>query len=96
MADDTQYTPYPWDEWCKELPAGKAMMVTRFVDYKCDSRSFAGQVYTQARARNLKVTVTVFESFVLFAFFKANSLMKPNMPAYSQVKKVRKQYGLSI
>lgn len=93
MADD-RYTPYPWDKWGNELPDGKVWMVTRFVDYKCESRSFASQIYNEARRRGMKVTVTVFESYVLFAFFRADSLWKPNMPALPQVKKIRKKYGL--
>lgn len=85
---------YPWDKWTGELPEGKAWMVTRFLDYQCESKSFASQIYHEAARRGQKVTIQVFDNYVVFAFFNPNSYWKPNMPAMKTVKQLREKLGL--
>lgn len=85
---------YPWERWSGPLPEGKAWMVTRFLDYHCESRSFATQIYKVAAERGQKVTVQVYDNYVVFAFFDADSFWKPNMPALKTVKQLRKRLKL--
>lgn len=86
---------YQWDKWSTPLPDGKAWMVTRHLDYTCESHSFGSQLYRVAAEWNMKVTVQVYENYVVFAFFKADSYWKPNMPALKNVKALRKKLGLN-
>lgn len=69
-------------------------MVTRHLDYACESRSFGSQIYQEAARRGLKVTLQVYENFVVFRFFEANGFWKPNMPALKTVKQLRKRLNL--
>lgn len=82
---------YEWDKWSGPLEEGQAWKVTRFLDYDCESASFATQVYQEAARRNLKATVTVFPSYVLFRFYKESDFWKPNLRAFPAVKDLRKQ-----
>lgn len=85
---------YPWGKWSGALKDGQAWMVTRWVDYDCESSSFASQIYQEAKRRNMAVTVATFEGYVLFVFYKRDSLWRPNLPAYKDVQKLRRKYQL--
>lgn len=85
---------YDWERWMRKLPEGRAWMVTRHLDYKCESRSFAGYVYRVARERGLRATVHTLDDYVLFCFYDPTSYWKPNMPALKDVKKIRKKLGM--
>jgi hypothetical protein len=84
---------YKWlGKWAaRELKPGVAFQAFRGKDYECLSISFAGQVYAAAYALGLKATCSVFEDCVVFAFYHPDAFMRPNMPAYPVVRKMRSQ-----
>ena len=97
MAEDLpkgRQSKYAWDKWTGDLADDKAWMVTRFLDYHCESKSFASQIYQEAARRGMKVTVQVYDSYVVFKFFASNSFWKPNMPALKTVKNLRRKLGM--
>lgn len=91
--ENSRTSKYPWERWSGRLPEGKAWMVTRFLDYQCQSKSFASQIRKVAAERGQKATITVFENYVLFTFYDGNSFWKPNMPAFKDVQRMRKKLG---
>lgn len=107
MAPDKQKrSKYPWERWSGPLPEGKAWMVTRHRDYDCLSLSFAGQIRRFAAERGQKATIvivaeqhplsptrSVLQEYILFTFYDADSLWRPNMPAFKDVQKMRRKMG---
>lgn len=77
--------------WVRVLKPGEAHIALKGEHYTCESESFRGVVYTVAKERNLAATVSVFASCVVFAFYKPNNFMRPNLPAYPIIKKMRGQ-----
>lgn len=83
---------YAWlRNWGFRLKVGVAHKATRFIDYQCETRSFAGVLYRAAAARGLKATIAVFEKqgCVVFTFYKPDGLVRPNMAAYPIVQAMR-------
>lgn len=81
---------YSWMAgWVSELEPGQAYRAEKGVEYDCMSESFRNVVYTVAREKGWKATATVFPEFVVFAFFKPTSYMRPNLPAYPIVRKLK-------
>lgn len=76
--------------WVKVLPPGQAHVALKGEQYTCASESFRNVVYQVARERNLAATVSVFTSCVVFAFYKPTNLMRPNLPAYPVIRRMRK------
>jgi hypothetical protein len=76
------------------LQPGRALRAQKGSEFQCEARSFANYVYAAAAYRGHKATVMVFDNLdhpvVVYAFYKANDLMRPNLPAYPIVKKMRK------
>lgn len=83
---------YKWVEGhVKDLEPGHAYLARRGTEYVCESRSFAGVVYATAREKGWKATVVTGERWVVFAFYRPDSYMRPNLPAYPIVKKMRRE-----
>lgn len=74
-----------------DLPPGKAHLATRFVDYDCESATFANVVRAAAEQRGLKVTIATFESAVVYAYFDGGGYVMPYLKNYPIVKKMRKE-----
>lgn len=74
-----------------DLPPGKAHLATRFVDYSCESASFASVVYAVAAQRRLKVTCTTFENHVVYVFYDPYGYWMPHLKNFPIVKKMRRE-----
>lgn len=76
------------------LEPGKALRAQKGSEFMCEARSFAGYVYAAAAAKGYKATVCVFDSLehpvVVYAFYRPNDLMRPNLAAYPIVKRMRR------
>jgi hypothetical protein len=77
--------------WVRELKPGEAHVAFRGEHYTCQSESFRGVVYQVAKEKGLAATVSVFTSCVVFAFYQPTGYLRPNLPAYPIVKKMRRQ-----
>lgn len=81
---------YAWVS-VRELEPGVAYEATHGQHYTCQSVSFAGALYKIAKEQGWKATVTIFETKVIFSFYRPDSYMRPNMAAYPVVMKERKR-----
>lgn len=87
---DLDRSKYSWMAgWVSELAPGEAYRAERGVDFECEPRSFASVVYMVAREKGWKATVTCFPDFVVFAFYRPTAYMRPNLPAYPIVRKLK-------
>lgn len=58
---------YPWEQWTN----GKAWRATQGADFQCSVEGFAAVIYSHARRRGLRVTVSVLvDGCVDFQFSK--------------------------
>jgi hypothetical protein len=73
----------------RELKPGVAHLAIRGTDFECEPASFAGQVYQAAYALDLKASCAVFSDRVVFAFYRGDDFVRPNLPAYPVVRKMR-------
>lgn len=73
-----------------DLQPGSAHLATRFVDFDCEPESFGSVLRAVAEQRGLKVTVMVFETAVVYAFFDPNGYLMPYLKNYPVVKKMRR------
>jgi len=74
-----------------DLQPGKAHLATRFVDYDCESATFANVVRAAAEQRNLAVTISTFENHVVYVFFDPYGYWKPYLKNFPIVQKMRKE-----
>lgn len=84
---------YPWDRWTN----GQAWKVTQGVDFTSFGQSFVGCVYGHAVKIGMSVTASVFEyeyseDVVIFQFYDADNLWKPNLKALPAWRKEREKY----
>lgn len=77
----------------RTMKPGVAHLAIRGRDFHCEAQSFAGIVYRAAAAMDLKATVSVFTNVwphqVVFCFFRADAMMRPNLRAYPVVRSLR-------
>lgn len=75
------------------LPPGEAHLAQYGSQYQCLPQSFAAYVYAAAIERGYKATVAIIDrnsgSSVVYAFYRPTDYMRPNLPAYPIVKKMR-------
>lgn len=78
--------------WVKKLKPGEAHQANLGHHFTCLVTSFSAAVYAAAATKGWKATVVTFpdEGCVVFAFYKPDDLMKPNLAAYPVVKKMRR------
>lgn len=74
-----------------KLKPGEAFFAQRGGTFDCQPRSFQSVLYQVARTagRDWRVTVLVKGESVVWAFYKSNDYMRPNLPAYPVVKAMR-------
>jgi hypothetical protein len=80
----------------RPLPRGAANMAIKGVDFTCEAESFRGIVYDLAvtKGGGWVGTCTIIGDTVVYAFFKRTDYMRPNLPAYPLVQKLRgEQHG---
>jgi hypothetical protein len=77
--------------WVRRLPAGTAHQVSYGEHFTCLPASFTNVIYGVAAARGYKATLAVFKDkrIVVFAFYRAKDLSRPNLAAYPIVKTLR-------
>lgn len=74
-----------------KLNDGEALYARAGVDFTCQPRSFAGQLYLFAKDQERKVAVAVFRRGVAFRFFSPRGFWKPYLPAFPVVMKQRRE-----
>jgi hypothetical protein len=74
-----------------KLKAGEAYVATYPEDFTCQPESFRNVVFALANAAGhcWKGTCAVTGRHVIYAFYKASDFMRPHLPAYPIVKKMR-------
>ncbi len=75
----------------RKLKPGEAMLATQYEEFTCTPESFRNVVYAAAvtRGGGWRGTACVVDKAVVFAFYKDSDYMRPNLPAYPIVKKLR-------
>jgi hypothetical protein len=73
------------------LEPGTAYFARKGVEFTCLPESFRGYVYAAAAEQGWKASAMVFGYGVAYAFYRPTDLMRPNLPAYPIVKKLRKE-----
>jgi len=75
----------------RKLAKGEAFVAAKGIDFTCQPQSFQGVVYDLAKTkgRGWIGTSTVIGGSVVYAFYMRSDLMRPNLPAYPIVKKMR-------
>lgn len=75
----------------EKLKPGEAFIATQNDDFTCDPATFAGVVYKLAAAKSggWKGTVAVIGRSVVYAFYRRDDYMRPNLSAYPIVRKMR-------
>ena len=75
----------------RKLKPGEAFLAQHGQDFTCQPESFRGVVYDLAATKGggWVGTCTVVNGFVVYAFYKRGDYMRPNLPAYPLVLKLR-------
>lgn len=75
----------------RKLAAGEAFIAHKGQDFECQPESFRAVVYSLAATKGggWLATSTVLRDCVVYAFYKRGDYMRPNLPAYPIVKKMR-------
>jgi hypothetical protein len=74
-----------------KLKPGEAYIASHGEQFDCEPESFRGIVYMLAESKGggWKGTVCVIGKNVVYAFYRDSDYMRPNLPAYPIVKKLR-------
>lgn len=74
-----------------KLKPGEAFFAQKGGTFTCQPESFRGMLYQVASAagKDWRVTSVVLGDNVVWAFYKRGDYMRPNLPAYPVVKKLR-------
>lgn len=77
----------------RKLKPGEAYIATKGADFECQPESFRGVVYQLATEKGgqWKGTASVVGHSVVYCFYKETDYMRPNLPAYPLVLKLRGQ-----
>lgn len=73
-----------------ELDPGIAFIATKGKDFTCEPESFGSYVRAAAALRGLSASVTVVGTHVIYAYFAADALWRPNFRNYPIVRKYRR------
>lgn len=75
----------------RKLGAGEAFIATKGEHFTCQPESFRHIVYEAAltHGNGWRGTCTVIGKSVVYAFYRNSDYMRPNLPAYPLVKKLR-------
>lgn len=75
----------------RKLNPGEAYMATKGLEFDCEPESFRGVVYQLAadKGGGWKGTATVIGRSVVYCFYRQTDYMRPNLPAYPLVVKLR-------
>jgi hypothetical protein len=78
----------------QKLKPGEAYVATKGQDFDCLPESFRAVVYDLAvtKGGGWQGTSTVVANSVVYAFFKRGDYMRPNLPAYPLVRKMRGEH----
>ena len=75
----------------RKLKPGEAMMSTKDHDFTCTPETFRAVLYNAARTKGSQwhATSLIIGTSVVYAFYQSGDYMRPNLPAYPIVKKMR-------
>lgn len=75
----------------RKLEPGEAMLATQYSEFTCTPESFRNTVYSAARTAgsHWRATATIIGTSVVYAFYRTDDYMRPNLPAYPIVRKMR-------
>jgi hypothetical protein len=75
----------------RKLSPGEAYIATKGSEFECEPESFRGVVYQLAAEKggHWKGTASVIGKSVVYCFYKETDYMRPNLPAYPLVLKLR-------
>lgn len=75
----------------RKLGPGEAMLATQYDDFTCTPETFRSVLYQAATTKGgeWRATSVIIGTSVVFAFYKIGDYMRPNLPAYPLVKKLR-------
>lgn len=75
----------------RKLKPGEAFVATQGEDFDCQPETMRGVVYQLAKAkgRDWCGTASVVGRHVIYCFYRRTDAMRPNMPAYPLVRKMR-------
>lgn len=76
-----------------KLDPGKAFHAEKGYDFTCEPETFRNVLYQAAytAGNNWRVSTIVVNGTVVWACWKSTDYMRPNLPAYPIVKKIRKE-----
>lgn len=74
-----------------KLPPGEAFIAEHNAAFTCTPETFRNTLYQVAKTagKQWHVSACVVGSTVVWAFYKGSDYMRPNLPAYPIVKKLR-------
>lgn len=75
----------------RKLNPGEAYVATKGADFECLPESFRGVVYQLAaeKGSGWRGTASVVGNSVVYTFYKNSDYMRPNLPAYPLVVKLK-------
>lgn len=75
----------------RKLKAGEAYVATQGADFQCQPESFRGVVYQLASEKGggWRGTASVIGDSVVYTFYKNTDYMRPNLPAYPLVLRLK-------
>jgi hypothetical protein len=75
----------------RKLKAGEAYIATQGEDFDCAPETMRGIVYqlAQTKGNGWKGTASVVGRSVIYCFYRDSDYMRPNLPAYPLVLKMR-------
>jgi hypothetical protein len=84
---------YPLMSAVRKLKPGEAYIATKGAEFDCQPESFRGVVYALAgeKGGGWKGTASVVGNSVIYTFYKDSDYMRPNLPAYPIVLKLKGQ-----
>jgi hypothetical protein len=74
-----------------KLRPGEAFIASQGEEFSCEPVSFQGVIYRLAlqKGGGWKATTVIIGQDVVYAFYRMSDYLRPNLPAYPIVKKLR-------
>ena len=75
----------------RKLEPGEAMIATKDHDFTCTPETFRSVLYQAAvtKGRDWHATSVIIGTSAVYAFYRTGDYLRPNLPAYPLVKKLR-------
>lgn len=75
----------------RKLKPGEALLATQYEEFTCTPESFRSILYqvAQTKGSHWRATSAVLGKSVIYAFYRSDDYMRPNLSAYPVVRKMR-------